>query len=53
VEDKKLWIDIPVEERPYASAFIHAEQYSSLVHGFRQWFDCGLDDLVGFIFQTA
>ncbi len=22
VEDKKLWIDIPVEERPYASAFI-------------------------------
>jgi uncharacterized membrane protein SpoIIM required for sporulation len=22
VEDKKLWIDIPVEQRPYASAFI-------------------------------
>jgi uncharacterized membrane protein SpoIIM required for sporulation len=22
VEDKKLWIDIPVEERPYASSFI-------------------------------
>ncbi len=22
VEDKKLWVDIPIEERPYASAFI-------------------------------
>ena len=52
MEDKELWIDIPVEERPCFGVH-YAEQYPGVLPRLRQWLDGRTADIMGPVLQRS